>query len=147
MWRLTSARDFAACSICSTRLSARAGCVCIATAKAFGGHFRRERFQPRHFGTRSEVASNAERSLESGQDLDAGAGEEFAMPVETDVNWESVEHHDDLPEPEASEAAAAESVEEPAPQPKARKTRAKSATKKKKAPSKRKAKETETAAD
>jgi uncharacterized LabA/DUF88 family protein len=93
--------------------------------------------------TTAEGSANEEPALESGQELDAGAGEEFAMPVETDVNWDAAEHHDELPETEASEAAVVESIEESAPQPKARKPRAKSATKKKKAPSKRKAKETE----
>jgi hypothetical protein len=76
---------------------------------------------------------------------------EFLMPVETDVNWESMELPEELPEPDAPPVV--EVIEEtlvapvePAPQPKTRKPRAPKAgakTAKRKAPAKRKTKEPE----
>ena len=101
--------------------------------------------------TPSDAATGAETPLE----LEAGLGREleheFLMPVETDVNWESMELPEELPEPDAPPVV--EVIEEtlvapvePAPQPKTRKPRAPKAgakTAKRKAPAKRKTKEPE----
>jgi uncharacterized LabA/DUF88 family protein len=105
--------------------------------------------------TPAEVAIGAEAQLELGQELGPGIEQElehdFLLPVETDVNWESMDLPEELPDPEApapvelpEEASVAPT--EPAPQPKTRKPRATKAaakTTKRKAPAKRKAKETE----
>jgi hypothetical protein len=105
--------------------------------------------------TPSDVATGAEAPLEPGQEIEPGLEQEleheFLMPVETDVNWESMELPEELPEPEASplveviEEVVAEPVEA-APQPKTRKPRAPKAgakATKRKASAKRKTKEAE----
>ena len=105
--------------------------------------------------TPADVAVGAEAPLELGQDIEPGLERElehdFLMPVETDVNWESMELPEELPEPDAPpvveviEEAVVAPVEA-APQPKTRKPRAPKAgakTTKRKAPAKRKTKEPE----
>ncbi len=105
----------------------------------------------------ADVAVGTEAPLELGQELEPGIEQEleheFLMPVETDVNWESMELPEEHLEPDTppvvieviEEVVAAPA--EPAPQPKPRKGRAPKTgaktTAKRKAPAKRKAKETE----
>jgi len=103
--------------------------------------------------TPAEVVTGAEAPLELGQDLEPGLEQEleqdFLLPVETDVNWESMELPEELPEPEAPPAVALieEAVAapvEPTPHPKTRKPRAPKAgakSAKRKAPAKRKTNE------
>ena len=81
--------------------------------------------------------------------------QDFLMPVETDVNWESAELPDDIAEPEAPNVVAiieepAEALVEGAPQRKLRKPRVSKAgtkTAKRKSPARRKSKSAEKAPD
>jgi hypothetical protein len=107
--------------------------------------------------TPADVAVGTEAPLELGQELEPGIEQEleheFLMPVETDVNWESMELPEEHLEPDTppvvieviEEVVAAPA--ELAPQPKPRKGRTPKSgaktTAKRKAPAKRKAKETE----